>query len=526
MTINAQIPDTKSPIPNILLVDDDPFILKTIGKALKCKGYQVTKADSGEKAIELLNKSTFDLVITDLVMGDIDGFQVLKAGKELKPEIMAIILTGHSDVALAIDALRFGTDDYLLKPCEPEEMYFRIENCLKKLENKKKIRQAEKELLKAKKLESLGILAGGIAHDFNNMMTVVRGNISLAKLETKPESTAFELLTEAEKASWRANDLTARLITFSKGGEPVKKTLHVGRLLNDSVTSSLYEYDIDCELTIPVDIRPVEIDESQIKQVIWNIVTNSLEAMAGQGMIEVYCENTVIGKKDSLTLKHGRYVKISIQDHGSGIPDENIPNVFDPYFSTKKTGTKKGMGLGLAVCHSIVEKHDGLITVESELGIGTTFSIYLPASEKEAAMPEPATMPESELPDIGKRKILIMDDEEMVRHVAGLMLSNLGHDVEFAEDGIEAIELYKKAKESAKPFDAVILDLTNQFGMGGKETIEKLLKIDPDVKAIISSGYSNDPVMADFNQYGFSGVMPKPYTRKELSYILHEVVKK
>ncbi|MEA3280655.1 MAG: response regulator, partial [Thermodesulfobacteriota bacterium] len=299
---------------NILLVDDDPFIPETIGTALESKGYKVTTADSGEKAIELLNKSIFDLVITDLIMGDIDGFQVLKTGKELKPEIMAIILTGYSDVALAIDALRFGADDYLLKPCEPEEMYFRVNNCLEKLEIKKRIRQAEKELLKAKKLESLGTLAGGIAHDFNNMMTVVRGNISLAKNETKPNSTAFELLTEAEKASLRANDLTARLITFAKGGDPVKKTLHVGRLLKNSVTSSLYEYDIDCEFTIPVDIRPAEIDESQMKQVIWNIVTNSVEAMAGQGKIEVYCENTNIGKKDSLTLKHGRYVKISIKD--------------------------------------------------------------------------------------------------------------------------------------------------------------------------------------------------------------------
>ena len=512
------------PTYNILLVDDDHFILKTIGKALKDKGYKVTTADNGEKAIELLNKSTFDLVIIDLVMGDIDGFQVLKAGKELKPETMAIILTGHSDVALAIDALRFGADDYLLKPCEPEEMYFRIENCLEKLEDKKKIRQAEKELLKAKKLESLGILAGGIAHDFNNMMTVVRGNISLAKLETKPESTAFELLAEAEKASLRTNDLTARLITFAKGGEPVKKTLHVGRLLNDSVTSALYEYDIDCEFTVPVDILPVEIDESQMKQVIWNVVTNSVEAMAGQGMLEVYCKNIDIGKKDSLTLKHGRYVKISIKDQGPGIPDENIPKVFDPYFSTKKTGLRKGMGLGLAVCHSIVEKHDGLIAMESELGVGTTFFIYLPASEKEVPFSESVRLPESGQLEIGKRKILIMDDEEMIRHVAGLMLSQLGHDAEFAKDGIEAIELYKKAKESAKPFDAVILDLTNQFGMGGKEAIEKLLEIDPDVKAIISSGYSLDPVMANFKQYGFSGVMPKPYTKKELSYVLAEII--
>ena len=516
---------------NILLVDDDPFTIEAIGTALESKEYRVTTADSGKKAIELLNKSTFDLVITDLIMGNIDGFQVLKTVKELQPEIMTIILTGYSDVTLAIDALRFGADDYLLKPCEPEEVYFRIENCLEKLENKKKIRQIEKELLKAKKLESLGTLAGGIAHDFNNMMTVVLGNISLAKTETKPKSTAFELLAEAEKAALRTNDLTDMLITFSKGGDPVKKTVHIGRFLNDSVTSASNEYGIDCEFSIAADIRPVEIDESHAKQVIWNIVANSVEAMAGQGMIEVCCENTDIGEKDDLTLKHGKYVKISIKDQGPGIPDENIPKIFDPYFSTKKMGIRKGMGLGLAVCHSVIEKHDGLITVESELGIGTTFIIYLPAS---TAKPEDLRPKHNhvdaqstignQLPTI--KKVLLMDDEEMIRHVAGLMLSRLGHDAEFAKDGVEAIELYKKAKESGKPFDAVILDLTNEFGMGGKETIVKLLEVDPDVKAIISSGYSIDPVITNFRQYGFSGSLAKPYTGKELSHILDEVLKR
>jgi PAS domain S-box-containing protein len=394
-----------------------------------------------------------------------------------------------------------------------------------------KRRQMEKELLKAKKLESLGTLAGGIAHDFNNMMTVVLGNISLAKNETKPNSMAFELLTEAEKASLRTNELTARLITFSKGGEPVKRTIDIGRFLNDFAISALYEYDIDCEFTVPSDIRSVEIDESQMKQVILNVITNSVEAMAGQGMIKLSCENIDIGEKDHLTLKHGKYVKISIKDQGPGITDEKIPNIFDPYFSTKKMGLSKGMGLGLAVCHSIVEKHDGLITVESELGAGTTFFIFLPVS---TAKPEDLCPKRNHVDaqsTINKRistikKVLVMDDEEMIRDVAGLMLSRLGYGTEFAKDGVEAIALYKKAKESGKPFDAVILDLTNQFGMGGNEAIEKLLEIDPDVKAIISSGYSSDPIMANFRQYGFSGAMAKPYTSKELSYILHEVLKR
>ncbi|MEA3279673.1 MAG: ATP-binding protein, partial [Thermodesulfobacteriota bacterium] len=252
-----------------------------------------------------------------------------------------------------------------------------------------------------------------------------------------------------------------------------------------------------------------------------------VEAMAGQGKIEVYCENTNIGKKDSLTLKHGRYVKISIKDQGPGIPNENIPKVFDPYFSTKKMGLRKGMGLGLAVCHSIVEKHDGLIAVESELGVGTTIFIDLPASEKEIAEIEPAHVVSQSTTNNQQsiiKRVLVMDDEEMIRDIAGFMLSRLGYDAEFTADGAEAIELYKKAMESGWPFDAVILDLTNQFGMGGKKAVVKLLEIDPDVKALVSTGYSNDQVVSNFREYGFCGALPKPYSMETLDKGLKEVI--
>ena len=387
----------------------------------------------------------------------------------------------------------------------------------------------EAQLQQAQKMEVIGTLAGGIAHDFNNLMTSVLGNISLAKMEMKPESKAFRNLVEAEKASIQTKELTTRLITFSKGGEPVKETVSIGDLVKDAVGSSLQSSDISCKFSIPDDILPVEADEEQMKQVIHNVMTNAQEAMAGQGSINVSCENVDIGEKDTLTLKDGQYVKISIRDQGPGIPKKDLTKIFDPYFSTKEMGTQKGIGLGLAVSDSIVKKHDGLITVESELGRGTTLSIYLPAASAERQAPSAKRLEVDSQSTIDNRqstiqRILVMDDEEMVRNVTAALLGHIGYEVELAVDGVEAIEMYKGAMESGKAYDAVILDLTNKIGMGGVETIERLLKIDPDVKAIVATGYSSDPILSNFREQGFCGSLSKPFTLDELKTVLSEVV--
>ena len=374
-----------------------------------------------------------------------------------------------------------------------------------------KQKKMQEELLKAKKLESVGVLAGGIAHDFNNLMSVVVGNISLARTEMRPGSKGFKNLVEAEKASIQTTALTSRLITFSKGGRPVKEPVSIGDLVKNSVDSSLKGSDISCIFSVPEDILPAEVDEEQMKQVIHNIVTNAQEAMAEQGTINVSCGNVIVGEKDTLNLKDGKYVKISIEDQGPGIPEKDLINIFDPYFSTKEMGTQKGMGLGLAVSDSIVKQHDGVITVESKLGTGTTFSIYLPASEKEIVGATPVKKPAPGISESKGEKILVMDDEAVVRDVSNALLTHLGYEVEVAVDGVEAIELYKKAIESEKPFDMVILDLTNKVGMGGAETIVNLLEIDPDVKAIVASGYSNDPLMSNFREHGFRAALPKPF---------------
>ncbi len=373
-------------------------------------------------------------------------------------------------------------------------------------------RRIEQELMKADKLNSLGILAGGIAHDFNNILTAILGNIILAKEFTRPGEKIYERLIEAEKASLRAKDLAQQLLTFSSGGAPIKKTMFISELLKESALFALSGSNVQCEFSISNNLWAVEIDEGQINQAINNLIINAIQSMPEGGRIKLTAENVTVSEGE----KKGRYVKISIVDQGIGIPKEHLPKIFEPYFTTKQ----KGSGLGLAIVYSIIKKHDGYIEVETELGVGTTFKVYLPASLKNVFMRKGL----KEKIQTGKGKILVMDDEELVRKVVGEMLVFLGYEVEFAKEGIEAIELYKKAKAQGQPFDAIIMDLTIPIGMGGKETINKLLEIDPTVKAIVSSGYSTDPVMTEFTKYGFKGFIIKPFKIKELGEVLYRVI--
>src|SRR5208283_3000207 len=370
---------------------------------------------------------------------------------------------------------------------------------------KEKIR---KEVSKVQKLESLGILAGGIAHDFNNLLTAILGNISIAKILAQPGDQISEKLTAAEKASVRAKDLTQQLLTFSKGGAPVKKATSIGDLIKDSVSFVLSGSNVGCKFDIADDLWPVEVDEGQISQVISNLVINAQQAMPEGGIITVSCKNISLGENMAVKLKKGEYLQFVIRDQGIGIQKEYLDKIFDPFFTTKE----QGRGLGLATVFSIIKNHEGYITAESEAGAGTTFSVYLPALESQLISKRVDNIPIQ-----GKGKVLVMDDEEMVRNVAGEMLKMLGYHVEFSSNGVEAIAFHKKAKESGEPFDVVIMDLTIPGEMGGKEAMSKLLEIDPGVKAVVSSGFSTDPIMADFKKYGFSGVITKPYRIQEMS---------
>ena len=375
-------------------------------------------------------------------------------------------------------------------------------------------KRMEEELLRAQKLESVGVLAGGIAHDFNNILTTLFGNISLARMQMRPEDEVFELLSEAETASMSAQALTKQLLTFAKGGAPIKDTASVKDILKESSAFVLRGSKSRCEFSIQEDLWSAEVDVGQISQVVNNIVINANQAIPEGGDIRIAAENLIIEDRHGLPVKPGRYIKISFKDQGIGIAGNHLLNIFDPYFTTKQEGS----GLGLATTFSIIKKHDGHITVESQLGVGTTFHIYLPASEK--AAPER----EDDRLITGHGRILVMDDDVSLRRMLGRMLGKLGYESESAEDGAEAIDMYKAAKESGKPYDIVIMDLTIPGGMGGKEAINKLLEIYPEVKAIVYSGYSGDSVLANFQEYGFKGMMLKPFEPLSLGKVLREVL--
>ncbi len=378
-------------------------------------------------------------------------------------------------------------------------------------------KKLEEDLIRAQKLESIGLLAGGIAHDFNNLLTAILGNISLTKMYLNNTEKASARLAEAEHASLRAKDLTRQLLTFAKGGAPVKKTASIGPLVQESARFALRGSNVKCEVTAPRDLWPVEIDEGQMSQVINNLVINADQAMPAGGTIKIDCSNVEIGEESVVPLKAGKYVKISIEDTGIGISQEHLSKIFDPYFTTKQ----RGSGLGLATTYSIIKRHDGQITVESRLDVGTTFHIYLPASE----MGHILKKADDESLVKGTGKILVMDDEDAVRSVAAEMLRGLGYEVEVARDGAEAIAAYTRAKDSGHAFHAVIMDLTVPGGMGGEEAVKKLLEIDSHIKAIVSSGYSNDLVIADYKKYGFGGVIAKPYTVANLGEAVAKVMK-
>ncbi len=374
----------------------------------------------------------------------------------------------------------------------------------------------QSQMLRADKLESVGLLAGGIAHDFNNILSAVMGNIELAQFETSVPDALQEPLDNALKAARRARDLTQQLLTFSRGGAPVKQTTSVVELVKDSAMFALRGSNIQCQLDLPDSLWAVEIDAGQISQVVNNLVINAMQAMPDGGRIHLTTANATLAAGEEPMLPAGRYVKVAVTDEGGGIAEELRHKVIDPYFSTKAGGS----GLGLAVAYSVIRHHGGHIDFESEPGVGTTFYFFLQAS-KHAARAEKET---ETVADTGEGRLLVMDDEEMILRVASGMLSRLGYRVACARNGQEAIRMYRQASEQGRPFDAVIMDLTIPGQMGGRETIQQLKAFDPGVKAIVSSGYSNDPVMANYRSHGFCAIVAKPYRIHELGRAVQEAL--
>ncbi len=383
----------------------------------------------------------------------------------------------------------------------------------------------EAQLRQIRKMEAISTLTGGIAHDYNNLLSIIMGNLSMALDEVKPGSDLKDFLSAADIASRKVRDLTHELMALSKGGDPFKELGSLKEVLKHAGKAVPGESGIVIRESICHDLWPVSFDPHQMGAVFRNLLTNAVEAMSCGGTLTIKGENLQVEdgeRHPDLPLQPGEYVRISLVDQGRGIPPEHLDKVFDPYFSTKAMGIQKGMGLGLTTAYAIVQKHGGHMSVESKSGLGTTVKIYLPA-ERHRAGAEAKRHPEDDAISLRKR-VLLMDDEEMLRKLAQQMLKKLGYEVETVKDGIEAIEAYERQRVLGTPFDAVILDLTVKGGMGGEQTIGKLLKLDPAVKAIVSSGYFDDPVMSHFEAYGFRGAMAKPYEKSKLKEELEKLL--
>jgi signal transduction histidine kinase/ActR/RegA family two-component response regulator len=379
--------------------------------------------------------------------------------------------------------------------------------------------RAERDRLILNKLESTGILAGGLAHDFNNLLAVIVMNVELAE-GTSSRDESIHYFKEVKKAAMMVRGLTKQLITFANGGVPIRIPARLNGLIQESTRAALSGSSATCQISQAADLWPAEVDAGQFGQVIRNMVQNAREAMPDGGAISVQSENVVLKSSQHASLPPGDYVRMSIVDQGHGIAQELLPKIFDPYFSTKQRGAQKGMGLGLSICHTIIQKHGGAIDVQSKAGVGAMFHIYLPASRK-APVIDSASATRS-VP--GDGRILVMDDEEALRNVLGMLLTKMGLEAEMVEDGQEAIEVYKTAKREGRAFDGVLLDLTIRGGLGGLETIHALRGIDPGVKAVVMSGYSEDPVFLSYESHGFRAALEKPFDLPALQEALSQVL--
>ena len=374
----------------------------------------------------------------------------------------------------------------------------------------------EEAMLRAAKRESLELLAGGVAHDFNNLLTALLGNLSLARMDTALTGSVQEWLEEAEKAAGRARDLTHQLLTFAKGGEPIRRLVELGDYLREAAQFARQGSRVRCDVELPDDLWPAEVDAGQIGQVIHNLVLNAVQAMTAGGVVTVTARNVPRETARQLGLGSGHFVGVAVRDTGPGIKPEDMARIFQPYFTTKREGS----GLGLATSQAIARRHYGALRVESPPGQGATFLLYLPAHPGGRVAKETDA---STVPTMSGR-VLFMDDEPSIRQMAPNLLRRLGFEAEVVGDGQEAIDAYMRARAEGRRFDVVILDLTVPAGMGGCEAMKRLRVIDPAVQVVVSSGYAADPVLLDHREHGFCGVVTKPYSLSALAAVLSRVM--
>ena len=526
----------------ILVVEDDTGLLLLIGKNLGRLGYATALFSNEEKAMERILFNPPQLLMLDYQLATMTGREFLETLSTKCTLPPFIIMTGHGNETIAVKMMKLGAIDYLIKdhvfldllPSVVEQAMDNIKTQQKLVVAEREKAALQEQLKQSQKMEAIGTLAGGIAHDYNNLLSVILGNIELAEEDAATGSSEAKSLSEAKKATMRAAALTNKFITFSSGGSPVKQAIRPQEFFKDTASIALSGSNIQCDFSIDQDLRMFKIDIGQMSQAIGNIITNSREAMPQGGCIRLMVHNLSaeqMAQETGLTLPGELFVKISIADQGKGIPKEILANIFDPYFSTKERGEQKGMGLGLTIADSIIKKHGGHIQVESEEGKGTTVSIYLPVLQRnEAEVCQDAdTIVDAPTPTREKKttKILVMDDEKMIRDMAHAMLKSFGYEqVEVAPHGEEVLKMYAQAQEQGKPFDLLIRDLTIKGGMGGEETMKRFFAMNQKVSAIVCSGYANDPILANYAAYGFSGVLAKPFSSKELNNAITKVLDK
>jgi len=522
----------------ILIVDDDENTRETLSLIFEQKGYQIETAGTGQEAIEKAQKRFFNVALLDIKLPDMQGIELLAPLKEKHPDMAMIMVTAHASLETAVSALNKGASFYITKPFNMDEVLSTIREVLEKqrlvIENRQLLRDVQRELaeriraeerkekletqlLHAQKMEAIGTMAGGIAHDFNNLLMGILGNVSLMLFDIESNQQNYDGLKRIEQCVQRGTELTKQLLGFARGGKYEVKPTDLNEIVNNSSDMfSRTRKEITIHGKYETQLWVVEVDRGQIEQVLVNLYVNAWHAMPGGGDLYLQTENVILGENDLKPhyVEPGKYVKVSITDTGVGMDEATRQRIFEPFFTTKEMG--RGTGLGLASVYGIIKNHGGMIQVYSEKGEGTTFNIYLPASEKKIVKEK--KLPEKLL--AGKETILLIDDEEVILDVGEQLLKKIGHKVITAESGEEAIETYRENKHE---IDIVILDMILP-GMGGAETYERLKEINSNVKVLLSSGYSIDGQAAEILERGCNGFIQKPFTLKKLSQKIRSIL--
>ncbi|MGD2089136.1 MAG: response regulator [Candidatus Aminicenantes bacterium] len=516
---------------SILVVDDDEGTRKSLSFIFKRKGYEIDTAGTGKDALKKAKQRFFNVVLLDIKLPDMKGVELLAPLKEIHADMVVIMVTAHASLETAISALNQGASFYITKPLNMDEVLSIIREVMEKqrllIENRQLLQEVQRELaerkrveerkkeleaqlLHAQKMEAIGTMAGGIAHDFNNLLMGIMGNVSLMLLNASSNHPHYSELKNIEQCVQKGADLTKQLLGFAMGGKYEATPTNLNEIIKKS--SGMFNRtrkEITIHEQYERDLRPVEVDRGQFEQVLVNLYVNAWQAMPGGGNIYLQTENVTLNKKEvkPYNLKPGNYVKTSIRDTGVGMDEETQQRIFEPFFTTKEMG--RGTGLGLASVYGIIKNHGGFIQVHSEKGKGTTFYIYLPASQKE--IPEEKQLPERILE--GTETVLLVDDEKFIIDVGEKILNRMGYKVLTANSGNEAIEIYEKNKEK---INIVILDMIMP-GLGGGETFDLLKTMNPDVKVLLSSGYSLDGQATEILERGCCGFIQKPFRVKALS---------